>query len=46
MKAVPPKVEDQPPAMAAERILKWGAECLMCKGRGVRGQAFFRGTRM
>ena len=31
MKAVSPKVEDQPPARAAECILKWGAECLMCK---------------
>ena len=35
MKAVSPKVEDQPPARAAEHILKWGAEFLMCKSSSI-----------
>ena len=39
MKAVSPKVEDQPPARAAERILKWGAECQMSKSSSKLGES-------
>ena len=39
MKAVSQKVEDQAPARAAERILKWGAECQMSKNSSKLGES-------